>query len=279
MFLWGISWISAKYISMHYSHIELTFWRFILVSFASLVSLKLLGLKVDKFSWIGFLWIVCGAIAMGISQLMNFLGLEHGYAGFGSIVFNSTSPLFSFLLAMIFYGKKLNKREYIGLFIGAFGVISIFRVWSLDIYEILNASNIYFILNSITFAITTICSQVASKYMNSATFSLGLGAVASLAILPFCDIYKLVNIFSLDYVFWTHLIFNAVIAGGFGTTAHFYVASKIGGEAASSYIFLTPLVSVLASYIVYDEQIGFGVLIGAALAMSAVYMLNSSKNR
>ncbi len=279
MFLWGISWISAKYISMHYAHVELAFWRFILVSISSLISLKLLGLKLEKFSLIGLWWITLGAISMSLSQFANFLGLEHGYAGFGSIVFNSTSPLFSFLLAVLFFGKKLNNREYIGLFIGAFGVMSIFRVWSMDMADIFNPSNIYFILNSITFALTTIFAQLASRYLNSATFSLGLGVVSSLLILPFCDNYKLFHIFSLDYIFWGHLIFNAAIAGGFGTTAYFFVVSKVGSDVASSYIFLTPLVSVVASYIVYGENIGFGVLFGAMFAMSAVYMLNSSKNR
>jgi len=279
MFLWGISWISAKYIAMHFSHIELTFWRFLLVFISSLISLKLLGLKFQKVPLMGILWISLGAISMGLSQFTNFMGLEHGYAGFGSIVFNATSPLFSFLLAMLFFSKKLTKKEYLGLFMGAFGVMTLFNIWHLNFEMIFSPSNIYFILNSLTFAIVTLCSQLASRYTNSVTFSLGLSLIASSMILPFCDAKKLFDIFTLDAMFWAHLIFNAVIAGGFGTTAYFYVAGKIGSEKVSSYIYLTPIVSTIASYFVYQESLNWSLFFGGLISMSAVYLLTSQRKK
>lgn len=274
MILWGLSWLSAKYIATKFPNVELAFWRLLITALFAYASLIFLGYKKFTIHKKSYIWLVLGGLLMGISQLANFEGLKHGYAGMGSIVFNATSPIFSFLISMLFLNKKFTKVQYAALILGSFGAMMIFDIFTLGMNIIFKDGNLYFIINSVTFALVTFCSQISSRYTNVAVFSLFMGFFASISMLPFCNYEIMLDIFKLDYIFWLNIIFNAGIAGGFGTTLYFMVVSKIGSEYASSFIFLVPLVSVLGSAVVFGESIAISSILGGAISFLAVYLIN-----
>ncbi|MGW8169433.1 MAG: DMT family transporter [Sulfurovaceae bacterium] len=279
MILWGISWLSAKHIALQFSNIELTFWRFLVTAIFAYLTLVYLGYTKFTIHKKSYIWLVLGGIFMGISQIANFEGLKYGYAGMGSIVFNATSPIFSFVISMIFFNKKFTPLQYFALILGSFGAAMIFDVFKYGFDVISKDGNLYFLANSVLFALVTFCSQMSTRYTNVAVFSLFMGLFASISMLPFCDYDIMLDIFKLDYIFWLNMIFNAGIAGGFGTTLYFSIASKIGGEYASSFIFLVPIVSVIGSSIVFSESINPSSLIGGGIAFLAVYLINANHQK
>ncbi len=277
--LWGISWASAKYLSMRMPLMELTFWRFVVTSIFAYVALLAVGqrsIAIPRGSSLG--WIFGGGVFMGVAQLLNFAGLDAGYAGLASIIFNATSPIFSFLLAFIFLRRPVSSSDSIALLLGAFGAMVIFNFWKLDTSRVILGGNFYFLIHALGFAFVTLCSQKASLRSSAGAFTLYMGAIGALVVLPFCTYDGLLLLFSKDWVFWANLLFMAGVSGGFATTVYFFAVSKLGSARSSSFIFLVPLSSVVAANIAFDESIEIWSIVGGALALIAVYLLNT-KNK
>lgn len=276
--LWGISWVSAKYLSVRMPLMELTFWRFVITAIFAYVTLLAFGhssLMAPKSSWI---WLFLGGLFMWLSQIFNFAGLSIGYAGLASIIFNATSPIFSFVLAMIFLGRRVSSFEISALLLGAFGAMVIFHFWTLDFGRVMTGGNFYFLLNALGFALVTLCSQKASTHASAASFTLYMSIFGALLTLPFCSASELVSIFDKDATFILNLLFMAGVAGGFGTTAYFFAVSRLGSAKSSSFIFLVPLGSVVGASVVYGESVEIFSIVGGALALMAVYLLNSKRS-
>lgn len=272
--IWGFSWVSAKYLTAHLPLMELTFWRFIVTAIFAYIALLFFGhssLAVPKKS---ILWLISGGVFMGLSQIVNFKGLELGYAGLGSIIFNATSPIFSFLLALIVFGRKIKNLEIFALVLGAFGAMVIFHFWTLEADRVFSGGNFYFLLNAFGFALVTLCSHKASQYASAGSFTVYMGVVGALLVLPFCDMTTIKSVFEMGSVFWANMLFMAGIAGGFGTTAYFFAVGKIGSAKSSGFIFLVPLSSVLGAWIAFGESVEIWSILGGALSLSAVYLLN-----
>ncbi len=275
--LWGFSWVSAKYLAMNMPLMELTFWRFIVTAIFAYITLLAFGqisIKVPKES---ILMLIGGGVSMGIAQIVNFKGLEIGYAGLGSIIFNSTSPLFSLFIAMLFIKSKYSKFEISSLLLGSFGAMIIFQFWQLDISKIIDGGNLFFLINSLGFAFVTFFSQKASQFSSAGSFTFYMSLISALISLPFCETSSLMSIFDKNLTFLWNLLFMAGIAGGFGTTMYFFAVSKLGSVKSSSFIFLVPLGSILGSYLIYDEKIEIWAIIGGGIAMMSVYLFNMKK--
>jgi drug/metabolite transporter (DMT)-like permease len=276
--LWGISWVSAKYLSVHMPLMELTFWRFVTTAIFAYSSLLFFGqssLSMPRASWI---WLLGGGIFMGLSQIVNFAGLSVGYAGLASIIFNATSPIFSFVLAFLFLSHKITKLEVFALILGTFGAMVIFHFWTLSLERVFSSGNFYFLLNALGFAMVTLCSQKASEHALASSFTVYMSIIGAILILPFCNIPALGELFTKDSIFWANLIFMAGVAGGFGTTAYFFAVGRLGSAKTSSFIFLVPLGSILASSVAFGESVEMLSIVGCAISLIAVYILNRKKN-
>jgi drug/metabolite transporter (DMT)-like permease len=56
---------------------------------------------------------------------------------------------------------------------------------------------------------------------------------------------------------------------------YFYAASNLGSEIASSFIFIVPLSAYISSYLILNETLQIPVMLGGAMAIMAVYLINS----
>ena len=79
--------------------------------------------------------------------------------------------------------------------------------------------------------------------------------IASLLILPFCEIDAVIQVTNYDYIFWINMILLSIVVMSFANTMYFFASSKIGAIKASSYIFVVPLTAIIFSKIILKEQI------------------------
>ena len=276
--LWGVSWASAKYMAMHMPFMELTFWRFVVTAIFAYIALRAYGQKSVRVPRASFGWLLGGGIFMGIAQVLNFIGLQTGYAGLASIIFNATCPIFSFILAFMFLNRPVSTFDSFALLLGAFGAMIIFNFWKLDASRVIMSGNFYFLIHALGFAFVTICSQKASKYSSAGSFTFYMGAIGAAVVLPFCTFDGLMQLFSQDLIFWANLLFMAGVSGGFATTVYFFAVARMGSARSSSFIFLVPLSSVVAANIAFDESVQLWSIVGGVLSLVAVYLLNTVKS-
>jgi drug/metabolite transporter (DMT)-like permease len=77
-----------------------------------------------------------------------------------------------------------------------------------------------------------------------------------------------------DTLFWLNVFFSSAIVTSLATTMYFYTTTRLGAEKASSFIFLVPFAAAISAWIFLGERILPHTIIGGALGMVAVYMIN-----
>lgn len=273
MIIWGGSWVSAKLIADRLPPDVLCFWRFVL---SSVAFLPFLGMQRRPVVWSlgGVVFCAGGALALGGYMMLFFRGLEHGYAGAGGVLTTSLMPLMTLLLSIVLLGRKARRRDWTGILIGIAGASVIMRVWSLDGDVLVRSGNLLFVVCSFVWALVTIFGQKASTTLSPMVFSCLAYGLAALCFLPFASMHGIVEVFQQDLAFWGNLFFLSVISGSGATTVYFFAAERIGSYRSSSFAFLVPSSALLLSWLFLGEIPHPATLIGGAISVSAVYLIN-----
>ncbi len=139
----------------------------------------------------------------------------------------------------IFFGKKIERKDFFALCIGAIGVLTMLNVWSFSIEQIFSTQNIYFLLASILWPLLTIVSSKITK-TSPMVFSLYMYIIMTILVSIFFVDFKSINYNSFDSIFWINIISLAVVSTTFATTVYFVGIEKLGTNEVSSFIFLVP---------------------------------------
>lgn len=271
MMLWGGGWPALKILSDSASWEVVTFWRFALMSIA-FIPILFWYKKPFRFS----------AKALGvasISALLNtaFMGLSYygvmvGTAGAGGVVITTLSPLLTVLIAIVFLGVKPSQKHTIGLLIGLIGGAIMIEIWNFDVLT--NGGNGIFILCALVWALLTLVAQRSHLHMDPIHYSFLLGLVATAGMFFVAYPYGIWNVFEQDSRFWSALIYLAVLGQTVASTIYFIASGRLGSGKSSSYMFLVPVCALIASFLLLYEIPSLFLLIGGAVSMIAVYLIN-----
>ena len=273
MIFWGANWISVKRI-IDYSHIQfLTFVR-LFVSTIFYLPLMLLFKQSFKISLKQFFIILISSIVLVFYYQAMFGGLKYGLAGYGGILVTTLIPIFTYLYTLIFHKEKPSFRECIALFLGFAGGLIILKFWNLSFESIMLGGNIFFLISAMLWGLLTLNSQKVQKDMTVWVYSFYLHLFASFFQFPFTVVHIPAHLFSFDSVFWLNVIYITAIATNFANTVYFYASSKIGSQKASSFIFVVPVSAMFSAWIFLNEKPVATTLLGGALAILAVYLIN-----
>jgi len=275
MVIWGGSWVSAKVMARHLTPEVLSFWRFF-ISFVSFVPMLFFMPRQSALSRSGVFYSVMGALSISAYMYFFFKGLEHGLAGAAGVLVTSLMPLMTLLLTIILFRKKASRRDMAGLIIGMAGAAVLLRVWSFDSHQIFMSGNLLFVLCALLWATVTICSQRAAETISPYIFSFLTYGISSLLFLPAVLAEGLTGIMHESTIFWVNLIFLSVISSNFATTIYFIAAERLGSYRTSSFVFLVPSSAMLLSWIFLGEVPQHSTILGGAIAVSAVYLINRS---
>jgi drug/metabolite transporter (DMT)-like permease len=227
----------------------------------------------------GFLLSCAGASFLVIYNEFFFTGLINGLAGAGGILVTTLVPLVTFALGCVLSLKAPSTKDFFGLFIGACGAMIIMELWNTDMNLLFASGNIYFLAAALTWAVLTHTSARAKRYTSAYTFSFYLFFLTSLFELILLYLKGTPITVNFNAEFTLNIILIAVGATTFGTTIYFVGTNKLGGQKASSFIFLVPLNALLMSYFFLDEPLKLNTIAGGILAVSAVYIINHVKKR
>lgn len=280
MVSWGISWPIGKMIAGTVPVSVLVFWRF-LATFLSVIPLLVVmkipfKLKTGKDYWN----VLVGGIIYTFYNQFFFMGLKNGLPGAGGVLVTTLNPIVTFFIVVLVQKKRISKRQVIGLFFGFIGGLVILQVWKISIDYLLLSGNLFFLLCSFVWATLSLNSQSTGKSMSPVTYSFYVYAVGSIIEFLFCfNDPSFLKVWDEGFPFWASIFYLTVISTTFGTTVYFYAATRLGSEIASSFIFIVPLSAYLSSYLILNEVIQIPVIIGGALAILAVYLINSKQKR
>jgi drug/metabolite transporter (DMT)-like permease len=273
MVIWGGSWVSAKVMALRLTPELLSFWRFLL-SFLSFVPLLIILRIPLVLSGQGIGYSVFGALFISAYMYYFFRGLEHGLAGAAGVLVTSMMPLMTLLFSLLLLKKKTTGRDIAGLVVGMAGAAVLLRLWTFDAHDLFQSGNVLFVLCSALWALVTISSQRAAETISPYMFSFMTYGFSTLFFLPFAFSQGIEAILYQDAVFWSNLVFLSIISGTFATTIYFVAAERLGSYRTSSYVFLVPSSAMLLSWLFLGELPESSTIIGGAIAISAVYLIN-----
>jgi drug/metabolite transporter (DMT)-like permease len=271
MFLWGGGWSALKILTYELPMDVIIFWRFFFMSVAFVPILYIFNKPFHLQR--GGLKYVAGSSVLNIAfMISSFLGIKYGFAGAGSVIITTFSPIMTFILVALLFRKKLFFRQYIGLFLGVIGGYILLELNDLDLF--FNSANIYFLLCATIWAGVTILSQHSQKYIHPIHYSFLISIVATIATFFYSFDSDLMAVFHQGWEFWVAMIYLAVLGQSVATTIFFIASGKLGSEKTSSFMFLVPVFALASASMILGEEIQLHVVLGGAISMIAVYFIN-----
>ena len=151
MFLWGLSWPSAKVLTHYTTPVNFAVYRYILVVATLLPILFFLkvGLRVKKKRV--FLLLFFQVYCWRSTVFFSSFGLKNGAPGAGGVLV-TTNPIMSYSLGIILNRKWPSRNEATGLVIGLIGGCVLLKVWNSTGF-LLESGNLYFLSASFTWAV------------------------------------------------------------------------------------------------------------------------------
>ena len=205
---------------------------------------------------------------------MYFKGTQIGQAGLGGVITTSLNPVITTILVILLFKHTIRQKEIVGILMGIFGGLILIKIWSVDIYQLFNSGNIYFVFGAVLWAIVTLLTQKAKSDMNVVTFSFWMYSISIVIAYPFAAEYSILSVFSFDWIFWINFLSLSIGSLAFATSIYFFAAMELGSQKASSFTFMVPAAAMIFAMIILGEKLELTTLIGGGMAISAVYLIN-----
>ncbi|MFY9075659.1 DMT family transporter [Malaciobacter mytili] len=272
---WGASWVNAKVLSSYINEYELIFFRNIF----TLLTLTPILIFAKKYFYINkkslFLAFLASLVMIAYMKCY-FLGTKFGTASLGGALVTTLIPINTFLIMAIFFNKKIQKKDFLALGVGAIGVLTILQVWSFNFEQVFTIYNAYFLAGSLLWAILTIISSRSTK-TSPMVFTFYMYVITTFLVVIFFLDFKAINYQSFDWIFWVNILILSVISTTFATTVYFIGIEKLGANEVSSFVFLVPFFAILFSVIFLKEHISLSIILGTVMTIYAVKILNNIK--
>lgn len=275
MIAWGASWVNVKILSLYIDEYEMIFFRFFITAVA-MIPIILYLKKTFKIDLKSFFLVVPTSIVFIAYMKYFFLGTKYGTASLGGAFVTTLIPINTFLILALFKVKKIFKKDFIALIIGAIGVMTILNIWQFDVQQIFIKQNLYFVLASIFWPIVTILSSKSTK-ISPIVFTFYLYVVTVILDTIFFVDFNHINYASFDSKFWINIFSITILSTTFANTIYFIGIEKLGSSEVSSFIFLVPCAAIILSAIFLKEKISLSITIGTILTLIAVKILNNIK--
>ncbi len=276
-FIWGSSFILIKKGLIAFAPVEVGVLR---IFFAYIVAIPLAIKYIPEYlkdNWKKlFKYGMLANLIPGILFALAETGLSSSLTG----ILNSTTPIFTLLIGVLFFSTALEPKQLIGLFISFAGSIVLSFVSGDGSLGSFNYYALFVIAATICYGYTANLVKVHLKNVNS----LALTSIALFTIGPLTFFYLIFSAVPDKLInggteVWTSLGFIFIL-GAFGTTFALILFNKLiqmtTAVFATTITYLIPIMAVIWG-VVDGEKIFLLHLVGMVLVILGVYLINRFK--
>ncbi|CAC9584965.1 hypothetical protein BHECKSOX_1920 [Bathymodiolus heckerae thiotrophic gill symbiont] len=275
MIFWGASWPIASVLSRYIDVHEFITYRYIIttLSMAGVVLWMKLGFKI---SLAHFLVASAAAVLLIFYSKYYFLSTKYGAPGLAGAVVTTLMPVLVYVLMVFSKQNKTQIKDWFALLFGVFGVLITMNIWQFSIDELMSSSSIYLLAAASCWAVMSIITTYA-KSMSPVllSFYIYLMVVIIDSVFFFTPTHG--SIFVMDGVFWINFLIVTIGSTTFATTVYFLGLQRLGSKQGSVFTFLVPFFAVGLSVIFLNEAWHWTTILGAAMTISALIILNNLK--
>ncbi len=278
--LWGASWPAGKILSLAASPMYAAAWRFSVAVIALLVWLIAANKGLPKLSVKQTLGMILGG-AVGVFAYAYFFmyGLQSVAAGRASLVV-TLNPVLTTLFAALIFGERFNSKIALGMvlaFVG--GIVVLTHGQPLKLFAGELGKGEWLLLGcALSWSAYTLLGKKLLQGLPALTATT-YTACAGLVLL-----WAAALVFEPAQSLWVqHIeVLGAAVFLGLGATVLAYVwyfkgIAELGAGTAASYISLVPVFGVLSSVFYLNESVDSSLLLGGALAVAGVVLMNRAR--
>ncbi len=187
-----------------------------------------------------------------------------------------TWPILVLLLAFVILKEKITLKKILAILISFVGIIVI--VTQGDPFSHLGSTNLLgdflALLGALVFAFFSILGKKYNFDKTISAFIYFLSALVFITITVF--IFSPPKIPSLSIWFW--LLYNGILVNGVTYIWYFHALEKVETHIVSTYLYLTPFISLLYIWLFLDEKIMLSSIFGLIIIIFGITLQSSKKN-
>jgi drug/metabolite transporter (DMT)-like permease len=274
--LWGTTWLASKQGVKHMPALQMAGIRQLIGGSLYLGYFFLKGYSFPKIKEFGPL-IVLAFLNFVCSNGLSTWGVKYISAGLGSII-GAIFPLWMVIIGLFSAKDKIPSKAILGLILGFAGVCVIFYE---HLGDFLNPDFSFGIMLSLiatwTWAFGSLYTKKHALGFNP-YFGLGFQMVIagfSLFIISTFD-PNFIPIPKIPAASWWSIAYLVVFGSVIAFVAYLYSLQHLPTEQASIYAYINPVVAVLLGAWVFDEKLSFILLVGGAVTLLGVYLVNKA---
>jgi drug/metabolite transporter (DMT)-like permease len=275
--VWGVSFVStSKLLDAGIQPTEIYIIRFVI---AYLVILALTFRKITSDSLKDeVLFMICGLCGGSIYYIGENTALQYTLVTNVSLLV-TLSPIITVLLTKMMYKtEQLSKGFIVGSIIAFIGVACVIFNSSFNI-EVKPLGDLLSIFAAVSFAIYCIVVKKLNARYDTLFISRKIffyGVVTALPFLTFQDHFMDFAILK-EPVVWMHILFLGVVCSMLAFILWNEAINKLGASRASNYLYFSPLITLIASVWLLNENVSIVGYIGCALTIGGVIVSEKVK--
>ncbi|MGG4092335.1 DMT family transporter [Paenibacillus lautus] len=272
--IWGGSFFFIKNLLHDFGPWGIAFLRstfgFLFITIVMLIMRKPFALREIR-------WLPTVVIAMiNMALPWTLIGFsETRLASSMASVLNATTPIWTMLVGLVFFGSVFRRIQWMGMGVALVGLVILLGI----------RPGSFITVDFIGFAAmigATLCYAVGSQLskrllggltMYQLTFGTLLGAMVGSGIIAFTtekiDLSKIVEPANIG-----SLVGLGIFGSGVAYILFNYMVLKGSPEFATSVTYLVPATAMIWGYTLLDEPIGWSLIIGLILILSGVFITN-----
>ncbi len=274
--VWGTTFVVTKVLLTDFLAIEIAMFRFIL-AFAFLYLIKPQRLKIGEWKKEKY-YIAAGLTGVTLYFLTENIALSYTTAANVGVII-STVPFFTGIVTMLFFkGKRVSRQFMIGFVVAMLGILAI-SYNNVNELSLNPLGDILTILAAITWAFY-------SNYINKISEFGYPMLLCTRRVFFYGIVFMIPATFAFPFQWNLERFLNPIYLGnilylGFGASAICFVVwnlaiKRIGTVKSSIYLYLSPVITMIASAIVLQEPMTIVTYIGAALTTAGLVISGKS---
>ncbi len=269
MLVWGIGPVFLRSLSTSLGPADAMVIRYALVSIIYASGLLVAGTtRIERQEWPRLLAI--SLVGMLGYNLGSIYGFELVPAGLGGLIIGS-QPLLIVLMAALLTREPISRATYAGLIVAFAGTAVLF--WSdlaIEAGGPLLRGAIYIFLSGACWALYVVLAKpLIQKHGAYRTTALSV-IIATVPMLGFASPSTLENIVTMSIRQWAEMFYLIVPATFLATISFNYGSGRLSSAAAGAFLYLVPVIAVIAGAIILEEKITWTALAGGVLILAGV---------
>jgi RarD protein len=279
--IWGATFIAGRIIAAHLPSATAAFLRFVFAVLTLLLVLHLTqGLstlaRITKRQLVGTM--ALGATGIFAYNLLFFGALAVLPAGRTSLIV-ALNPVVTLLVAALFLGERLSPLRWLGVALALLGVwVVVTRGDLSQLLQSVGRGELSMLGAVCAWAAYTLLGRKLLQGLSPllATLWAALWGMLFLGLLALGDINTL-HADQFTGQVWLALAFLGVLGTAVAFVWYYEGVSRLGAARTVVFNNLVPVFGVLLAWLILNEPLSLSLMIGGAMAVTGVFMVNRVK--